>query len=70
MWVESKGMKDFKKQIASVGMKRNNSKNKSTPKYIYQTNWNGDLQHMVWGASSCAVEPATIKLRIFCKHLD
>ncbi|CAJ1947198.1 unnamed protein product [Sphenostylis stenocarpa] len=25
---------------------------------------------MGWGASSCAVEPHTIKLRIFCKNMD
>lgn len=35
----------------------------------YKTNPNGDLLHMGWDASSCGVEPHTIKLRIFLqKH--
>jgi len=43
------------------------SKDKSTPNY--KTNPNGDLVHMGWDASSCGVEPHTIKLRIFLqKH--
>ena len=70
----SREWKDFKTNCISENERNVTAKTKKKKKKNHslsiKQNSNGDLQHMGWGASSWAVEPATTKLRIFYKGLD